>query len=127
MFGAAHPAADGAVDRNDPARGEKVVDLDRGLPTTVEKSMNRLMREPSATAVATSRDACGDGRLAITVSALSATSRADDAARAPKATSSLITSARVSNATTLWPASTSRSGDGKTHVAQADKPDVHVG
>ena len=71
------------------------------LPT-VEKSTNRLTREPSMTPpapVATSKDACGDGRLAITVSARSATSLVDDAARAPSSTRVSTASGRVSYTT----------------------------
>ena len=57
---------------------------------TVERSTNRLTRLPSITPlspVATSSEACSDGRLASTVSVRSAMSFGDDAACAPSATS----------------------------------------
>jgi hypothetical protein len=69
---------------------------------TVDRSTKRLTRLPSITPlcpVATSSEACSDGRLAITLSTRSATSFGDDAAFAPIATSLSAASFRVSNTT----------------------------
>ena len=68
----------------------------------VERSTKRLTFLPSITPslpVATSSEACSDGRLAMTVSTRSATSFGEDAACAPSATSASTASLRVSNTT----------------------------
>ena len=62
--------------------------------------MKRLTSLPSITPpvpVATSSEACSDGRLASTVSARSATSFGEEAALAPSATSLSTASLRWSN------------------------------
>ena len=65
----------------------------------VDRSTNRFTRLPSMTPslpVATLSEMSSDGRLAITVSTLSATSFGEDAAFAPSATSRSTASRRVS-------------------------------
>jgi hypothetical protein len=68
----------------------------------VDRSTKRLTFLPSITPplpVATSSEACSEGRLAITVSVRSATSLGEAAAVAPSATSLSTASLRVSNTT----------------------------
>src|SRR5438105_10591744 len=83
---------------------------------TVERSTKRLTRLPSITPpapVATSSEACSDGRLASTVSQRSAMSLGDDAACAPSATSLSTASFRVSNTVSWCFASIRRRAIGK--------------
>src|SRR6516225_3186291 len=77
----------------------------------VERSTNRFTRLPSITPLgplATLRTMSGVGRLAMTVSTMSATSFGERAATAPRAARLPIASWRVSLTTTLCPSSTSR-------------------
>ena len=83
---------------------------------TVDRSTKRLTRLPSITPlapVATSSEACSEGRLAITVSTRSATSLGEAAAYAPIATSLSTASLRVSNTTSWCLASIRRRAMGK--------------
>ena len=78
--------------------------------------MKRLTRLPSITPplpVATSSEACSEGRLAITVSISSATSFGEAPALAPSATSLSTAAFCVSNTVSLCPASISRRAIGK--------------
>ena len=82
----------------------------------VERSMKRLTRLPSMTPplpVATSSEACSEGRDAITVSTSSAMSLTDVPALAPSATSRSTAAFWVSNTVSLCPASISRRAIGK--------------
>src|SRR5450631_1433351 len=72
--------------------------------------------------VATSSEACSDGRLASTVSARSATSFGDAAAAAPSATSLSTASLRWSNTTRLCPASIRRRAMGKPILPRPMNP-----
>src|SRR3954451_2721481 len=79
--------------------------------------MKRLTRLPSITPpapVATSSEACSEGRLAITVSTSSATAFGDALALAPSATSRSIAAFCVSKTVSLWPASIRGRAIGKT-------------
>src|SRR5260370_1429882 len=82
----------------------------------VERSTKRLARLPSIpppAPVATSSEACSDGRLASTVSARSATSFGEEAACAPSATNLSTASLRWSNTTSRCLASIRRRAMGK--------------
>src|SRR6266436_9207455 len=83
---------------------------------TVERSTKRFTSLPSITLpvpVATSSEACSDGRLASTVSARSATSLGEEAACAPSATNLSTASLRWSNTTSRCLASIRRRAMGK--------------
>ncbi len=78
--------------------------------------MKRLTFSPSITPplpVATSSEACSEGRLAITVSTSSATCLTEAPGRAPSATSRSIAAFCVSNTMSEWPASIRRRAIGK--------------
>ncbi len=82
----------------------------------VDRSTTRRTRSPPAipsSAVATAKTTSGEGRLTITVSTRSATSRADLAGAAPNATRRSMAAARVSYTISRWPASMRRWAIGK--------------
>src|SRR5262245_23227166 len=91
----------------------------------VDRSTKRRTRLPSITPpgpVATASTTSGVGRLTITVSTASATSRGEPAACAPSAMRRSMASRRVSNTTRRWPASTSRRAMGKPIWPSPMKP-----
>src|SRR5262245_47276659 len=91
----------------------------------VDRSTKRRTRLPSITPpgpVATASTTSGVGRLTITVSTASATSRGEPAACAPSAMSPVTTSRRVTNTPRRWPASTSRRAMGKPIWPSPMKP-----
>ena len=97
---------------------------------TVERSTKRLTRLPSITPpapVATSSEACSDGRLAITVSTRSAMSFGEDAGlRAERDQSVDRFLARIEHHE-LMPGLDQAARHGKAHLAEADKSDVPWG
>ncbi len=84
-----HTSADRAVQRGHTMLGQTALLRCAVWLPTVDKSTKRRMPDPSATASATLHGACGVGRLAMTVATRSATSAADLAASAPRATASV--------------------------------------
>ena len=95
---------------------------------TVERSTKRFTFLPSITPpapVATSSEACSDGRLASTVSARSATSFGEAAASAPSATSLSTASLRWFEHDEPMPGLDQAARHGKAHLSEADESDVH--